>query len=330
MRAYLIRRLLLIIPSFLGITFIIFLIMQCTPGDPTRLAMTKEGGLQTTRQDKGYSDEMRKLYGLDKPVYVQYIRWLGNLCTFNFGRSYMDWRPIGTKILERIPVTLSLSVISLIVVYIIALPVGVLAAVRQNSLVDRVITILLFILYSLPGIWVGVMLILFFAGTRFLDWFPLRGLHGDGAETMPFFAWLGDALWHLVLPVVVMTYGGFASLSRYMRSGMLEVIRQDYIRTARAKGLSEKSVILKHAMRNSLIPLVTISVMALPGLIAGSVIVEQIFSLPGMGLLFYEAAFARDYYTVMAISAIEALLVLVSLVFVDIFYALADPRISYD
>jgi len=329
MRAYIIRRLLLIIPSFLGITFIIFLIMQFTPGDPTRLAMTKEGGLQTT-QSRQYSEEMRKLYGLDGPIHLQYLRWLRNICTFRFGRSYSDWRPIGEKILERLPVTLTLSILSLIAVYVIAIPVGVYAAVKQNSLMDRGITIQLFILYSLPGIWVGVMLILFFAGTRFLDWFPLSGLHSDEVERLAFFPWLRDALWHLVLPVLTLTYGSFASLSRYMRSGMLEVIRQDYIRTARAKGLSEKSVILKHALRNSLIPIVTISVMALPGLLVGSVIVEQIFSIPGMGLLFYEAAFARDYFTVMAISAIEAFLVLVSLVLVDICYAIVDPRISYD
>jgi peptide/nickel transport system permease protein len=329
MRAYIIRRLLLVIPSFLGITFVIFLIIQLTPGDPTRIGMTQEGGLDL-RKTAAYRTELRELYGLDKPIHVQYVKWLGNILTFHFGRSYEDWRPIGDKILERLPVTLSLNIISLIVVYVIAIPVGVYAAVRQNSVTDRIITLILFILYSMPTIWVGVMLILYFAGTQLLDWFPLSGLHSDQVERLPFFPWLADVLWHIVLPVATLSYGAFASLSRYMRSGMLEVIRQDYIRTARAKGLHEKTVILRHALRNSLIPIITISVMALPGLLAGSVIVEQIFSVPGIGLLFYESVMMRDYFTVMALTAIDAFLVLLSLVLVDITYALVDPRISYD
>jgi peptide/nickel transport system permease protein len=329
MRAYIIRRLLLLVPSFLGITFIIFLIIQLTPGDPTRLGATPEGGLSLKNAER-YSADLRKVYGLDKPIYQQYLIWLRNIFTFNFGYSYTDWRPIKDKILERLPITLSIELISLVIMYVVAIPIGVYASIRQNRLSDYLITLVLFILYSMPTIWVGTMLILYFAGTQFLDWFPLSGLHGDQADRMAFFRWLGDVLWHMALPVVALTYGTFAYLSRFMRSGMLEVIRQDYIRTARAKGLSERVVIMRHALRNSLIPIVTISVMSLPGLLAGSVIVEKIFSIPGLGLLFYEAVLMRDYFTVMALTTITGILVLFSLILVDITYALVDPRISYD
>ena len=329
MRAYILRRLLLIVPSFLGITFIVFLVMVLTPGDPTRLALTQEGGLET-KTTALHREAIRKLYGLDQPVHVRYLKWLKNVVTFNFGRSFIGWRPISTKIARRLPITISLNVCALLIIYVVAIPVGVFAAVKQNSLSDRVITLVLFILYSMPAIWVGTMLMLYFGGTQYLDWFPIGGLNSGLHERMAFLAWLRDRLWHMVLPVVTLTYAGFASLSRYMRSGMLEVIRQDYIRTARAKGLKERTVILRHALRNSLIPIVTISVMSIPGLLGGSVIVEKIFNINGMGLLFYEAVMQRDYYTVMALTTISGFLVLVCLVLVDVMYALVDPRISYE
>ena len=327
MRAYIIRRLLLIVPSFLGITFVVFLIMLITPGDPTRLSMTADGGLETKAAGKHRGD-LRALYGLDQPIYIQYVKWLRNIATFNFGKSYSGWRDIGEKIKGRIWITLALNVCALLVIYVVAIPIGVFAAVRQNSLADRLIAVVLFILYSIPAIWAGTMLMLYPAGRW--GWFPLGQVNSEMVENMTFLAFLGDRAWHMVLPVVTLSYAGFASLSRYMRSGMLEVIRQDYIRTARAKGLREGAVIFRHALRNSLIPIVTISVMALPGLLGGSVIVEMIFDIPGMGLMMLEAATTRDYYTIMAVTTISAFLVLLALILADVLYAVVDPRISYD
>ena len=327
MRAYILRRLLLIVPSFLGITLIVFLVMLLTPGDPTMLALGDQGALQETETTKIHRTEMRKLYGLDKPPHVQYVIWLRNLVTLDFGRSFIGWRPISEKIAERLPVTLTLNVFALLIVYIIAIPIGIFAAVRQNTVTDRLITLVLFILYSMPAIWVGTMLMIYVGST---GWFPTDGLNSAGHDHLTTLGWLWDRVWHMVLPLVTLTYAGFASLSRYMRSSMLEVIRKDYIRTARAKGLTERVVVFKHALRNSLIPIVTISVMSLPGLLAGSIIVEKIFNINGMGLMMWDAVLKRDYYVVMAVTTISASLVLLSLVLVDVVYALVDPRISYD
>jgi len=328
MRAYVLRRLMLIVPSFLGITFIVFTVMLLTPGDPTRLSLSEGGAMSETEGEKIKRDATRKLYGLDKPRYQQYGIWLSNLVRLDLGKSFIGWEPIGDKILRRLPITITLNIIALLIVYIVAIPLGVFAAVKQNSIADRLITLVLFVLYSMPVIWVGTMAVIYLGGH--LQWFPIGGLNSANQAQMGWVAWLADRGWHMVLPVACLSYAGFASLSRYMRSSMLEVIRQDYIRTARAKGLHEKTVILKHALRNSLIPIVTISVMSLPGLLAGSVIVEKIFNINGMGLMMWEAVFKRDYFTVMAVTTISATLVLLALVLVDILYAVVDPRISYD
>jgi len=327
MRAYILRRLLLVVPSFLGITFIVFSVMMLTPGDPARLALGMHGEL-ATEKTRVAAEEMRELYGLNKPKYQQYLIWLKNIVTLNFGKSTTTHQPISEKIAQRLPITLALNVCALTIVYVVAIPIGVFAAVKQNSFADRVITFVLFLLYSMPAIWLGTMAMVYLGGT--LGWFPIGGKSSPGHEDMTFVAFILDRLWHMVLPVTVMTYAGFASLSRYMRSSMLEVIRQDYIRTARAKGLRERTVILRHALRNSLIPIVTISIMAIPGLLGGSVIVESIFNINGMGLMFLEAVLKRDYYTVMALSTVGAFLVLLCLILMDVMYAVVDPRISYD
>lgn len=324
MRSYVIRRLLLVVPSLLAITVLVFVIVHLAPGDPTNPGMEGEQGMATEKSEV-YRDAMRKLYGLDKPLHVQYLKWLRNLLVLDFGRSYIDQQLISKKIWQRLPVTLSLNICALVIVYIVAIPVGVFSAVKQNSLADRTLALILFILYSLPIVWVGTMLLLLLS-----RWFPLGGMNSPGHEEMTFFAWLIDRLWHMVLPVVTMTYAGFAALSRYMRSGMLEVIRKDYIRTARAKGLREWTVITRHALRNSLIPMVTIAVMALPGLIGGSVVVETIFNINGVGKLFLDAVFARDYFIVMALTTFSASLVLLCLIMGDVLYAVVDPRISHE
>ncbi|UCF30434.1 MAG: ABC transporter permease [bacterium] len=332
LRDYLVRRLFLIIPTFLGITLITFLVIQLAPGNPAAMKL-RLGGDQAMLGDKVTQEileQTKKLYGLDKPVWTRYAIWLRRVVTFDFGTSYKDHRPVLDKIWERLPITVELNLISIFLVYLVAIPIGVFSAVKQGSVGDRITTIVLFVLYSLPNFWVAVLLIMFLGGGDFLDVFPIYGIISSGMEGAPFVSRLVDHLWHLVLPVFCLTYGGFAALSRYQRAGLLEVIRQDYIRTARAKGLPEKLVIFKHAFRNSIIPIVTLLGYLLPAMFGGSVIIESIFSIPGMGQMGFEAVLSRDYPVVMAIATISALLTLFGLLVSDLLYVWADPRITYE
>lgn len=332
MRRYILKRLLLIVPTLLGITVVTFAIIQLAPGNPAllKVQMGRQGGVGDQAVAQAIVEQTRKLYGLDKPLPVRYWIWLKRVATLDFGNSYKDHRPVMDKILEVLPVTLQLSVLSIFLSYLLAVPIGVYSAVRQDSLGDRAATIVLFVLYSLPNFWVATLVIVYLGGGDYLDLFPVYGLSSFDAERWPFWRWLADRLWHLVLPVGCLTYGGLASLSRYMRAGMIEVIRQDYILTARAKGLSEKAVVFKHALRNSVIPIVTFLAFLLPAMIGGSVIVESIFSIPGMGKLGFEAVLSRDYPVIMAIATISALLTLVGMLLSDILYVLVDPRISFE
>jgi len=330
MRAYIIRRLLQVIPTFIGITFITFIIIQLAPGNPIlmKLQMKGEGQLADTAATKQIIEETKKLYGLDKPIPVQYLMWVKRVLTFDFGYSYKDHRKVWDKIKERLPVTLQLNILSILLVYLIAIPAGVYSAVRTESLWDRILTIGFFILYSLPSFWVAVMLIMLFGGGEYWDIFPVYGISSLGAEQYPFLKWLVDRIWHLVLPVFCLSYGGWAYLSRLMKAELLEVIREDYIRTARAKGLEERIVIMKHALRNALLPLITLLAYLLPSLFGGSVIIESIFSIPGMGQLGFEAVLSRDYPVIMALTTISAILTLIGLILSDVLYAVFDPRIK--
>ena len=332
MLSYLLKRLLLMIPSFLGITLITFFIIQLAPGNPisTKIQQLGGEGIRSESISKQVIEETKKLYGLDKPLHIQYVSWLKRVVTLNFGHSYKDHRPVLTKIAEVLPVTLLLNVVSMMLIYLIAVPLGVYSAVSSGRFWDKVVTLLLFCLYSLPSFWVAMMLIMYFGGGEHFDLFPIVGIVSDGYAQLSLWGKIGNILWHLVLPVTVLTYGGLAFLSRLARGQVLEAMRQDYIRTARAKGLSERTVLYKHALRNSLIPLVTLMGTLLPALIGGSIIVEQIFSIPGMGRLGFEAVLSRDYPTVMALSAIEAVLTLVSLLISDLIYVVVDPRISFE
>ena len=331
MKAYLIRRLLLIIPAFIGISLITFLVVQLAPGSPVYLKLRKgESALSSDAASQKVIEDTKKLYGLDKPILVRYGLWLGKLLTFDFGNSYKDQRPVRTKILETLPVTLQIEIIVVLLVYLISIPIGVFSATHQHSWIDKCITFVLFVLYSLPSFWVAMLLIVFLGGGRFLNWFPITQLNSIGADGWPWYQWLADRIWHLVLPVFCLTYAGLAGLSRFARAGMVDVIRQDYIRTARAYGFAEKVVIFKYAMRNSLIPIITLLATLLPELIAGSVIIESIFSIPGMGRLGYEALLSRDYPLVMGVLSISAFLTLLGLILSDILYALVDPRIKFE
>jgi peptide/nickel transport system permease protein len=273
-------------------------------------------------------ERLRKYYGLDKPLYVQYTVWVKKLAVLDFGRSFApDNRPVVDKIKERIPVTLSLNIISLIIEFGVAIPIGILAAIRRDTLFDKGMTVFVFIGFAVPTFWLALLCMYLF-GVR-LGWLPISGLHSMGSEGFTFIHWFLDLLKHLFLPVSVAAFGSLAGLSRYMRSTMLDVIRQDYITTARAKGLPERTVIFRHALRNALLPVITLLGLSVPGLIGGSVIFETIFAIPGMGQLFYGGVMSRDYPLVMGILVIGAGLTLIGNLLADIGYAMADPRIRH-
>ena len=331
MTAYIIRRLLLIIPTFIGISLVSFFMIQLAPGSPVYFKLlSAQGQLASDANTERIIEETKALYGLDKPIWEQYASWLGRLVTFDFGNSYRDQRPVADKILETLPITLQIEIISIFLIYVISVPIGVYSSTHQNTVTDSIVTIVLFILYSLPSFWVAMLLILFLGGGNYLDVFPVYVMNSLGASELPWYSWLWDRAWHLVLPVFCLTYGGLAGLSRYARAGMIETIRQDYIRTARAYGFSEKTVVYKYALRNSLIPIITLMGTLLPALIGGSVIIERIFSIPGMGRLTFDAILSRDYPTIMGTLSVSALLTLVGLLLSDILYAVVDPRIKYD
>ena len=326
------------IPTFIGITLICFLVVHLAPGDPAELmaggGLAASGGAGISLKGRAAVDEAltqwRALYGLDKPLYVQYAVWLKNLARLDFGSSFKDNRSVWEKIRERLPVTLKLEFFSLLLVYAVAIPLGVYSATHRDTLGDYATTVAAFVLFAVPVVWAATMALVFICGGDFLYLFPPGGLTSiDYGREWPLWERIKDQTWHLFLPVVLLSYAGFAGLSRYMRSSMLEVLRQDYVQVARAKGLSERIVIFKHAMRNSLIPQVTILAELLPGLISGSVIIETVFSLPGMGQLGYDAVLARDYPIVLALLTVAALLTLVGILLSDILLATVDPRIAF-
>jgi peptide/nickel transport system permease protein len=261
---------------------------------------------------------------------TQYYKWVARVVTFEFGLSQIQiGRPVLDILGEAIPKTLSIAFISLFLAYLISVPIGVVAASKQGSLFDQVTTVVLFILYSLPSFWVALMLIQAFCNQGLFDWFPVTGLKSPSPDDYPMGSELLDRIWHMVLPVVCLTYGSLASLSRYQRVGMLDVVRQDYIRTARAKGLAERVVIWKHAVRNSLLPIITLLGLQIPFLVGGSIFIEEIFQINGMGHETFKAISTRDYPVVMAVTVLTAMATMLALLLSDILYALADPRISY-
>ncbi len=327
MTSYFPKRLLLIIPTLFGISIISFLIIHLAPGDPTAL---KFGEVQRAGDPNQIIQETRALYGLDQPFPVQYVRWLRRLATLDFGESLRDHRPVMDKLKERIPVSIRLSGLSLLLAYLISIPLGIYSATHQHTFTERFTTVLLFGFYSLPSFWVATMAIIYLGGGDFWNVFPVYGLKTLGSETWTWWQQVGDEIWHLILPVACLSYYTLAVLSRYMRTGMLEAIRQDFIRTARAKGVNERTIVYRHAFRNSLIPIITLMADVLPALIGGSVVIETLFSIPGMGSLGYDAVFSRDYPLIMGIFTISALLTLLGILISDFLYTLVDPRINYE
>ncbi len=250
--------------------------------------------------------------------------------TLNFGRSFKDQQPVISHILARVPITIEINIISLIVAYVIGLPLGIWLAVKQDTRTDRTLTTGTFILWSMPSFWVGMLLIVFFCNKEFFYWFPASGIQSlDASSEWGFWRLFVDHAHHMAMPVLASSYASFAGLSRFMRTSMLENMRLDYVRTARAKGLSEKVVILRHVFRNSLIPIVTILANLLPAIIAGSVFIETIFTIPGLGYLGVQSVLVRDYPMVMAILTIGSFLSLLGILLADILLKVVDPRIEF-
>lgn len=317
---FILRRLALMVPLVFGITLITFSVIHLAPGGP--IEVQTEMSLKASAQAR---ENLKKLYGLDKPVHVQYFDWLGRFVKLDFGTSFVDGRRVTDKILERIPITLLINILSIILIFLIAIPIGVLSAVKQYSAFDKFSTVFVFVGYSTPSFWLALLLMILFG--VYMGVLPISGIQSIDTTGMSTFERILDVARHLVLPVGVSAFGGIAGMSRYSRSSMLEVIRQDYIRTARAKGLTESKVILRHAFKNALMPIVTILGLMVPTLIGGAVIFETIFAIPGMGQLFYSSTLSRDYPTIMGILVIGAVLTLIGNLLADISYALVDPRI---
>lgn len=320
MLTYLLKRLLMMIPLLFGITIITFVVIHLAPGNPVDI----ETEMSLDASDVA-RENLKKLYGLDKPLYEQYFDWVSRFVRLDFGKSFVDSKPVIDKISERIPITLTINAFSMLLIVLVAIPIGAMSAVKQNTLFDRVMTVFVFVGFSTPTFWLALVMMIIF-GVE-LGWLPISGVQSVDVSDMTAMQRFWDKLAHLIMPVALSAFGGIAGLSRYSRSSMLEVIRQDYIRTARAKGLSEQRVIMVHAIRNALMPVVTILGLSVPGLIGGSVIFESIFAIPGMGQLFYASAMARDYPTIMGILVIGAVLTLIGNLIADIAYALVDPRV---
>ncbi len=321
MLRYLIRRLAILIPTFIGITLVCFAVIHLAPGSPTDLQTQMNPDITPQA-----IEQLNAHYGLDKPLATRYVLWMKNLAMLDFGRSISsDARPVWDKIRERLPITIYINISSMVIIFLAAIPLGVVSALRRGSATDRSITVFVFIGFSIPGFWLALICMDLF-GVR-LGWLPISGIHSAEYASLSLWGKAIDTTRHLFLPVFISAFGSLAGMSRYMRSSMLEIIRQDYILTARAKGLPERTVIYKHAMRNALLPVITILGLSIPGLIGGSVIFESIFAIPGLGKLFYEAIMMRDYNMIMGSLTIGAVLTLLGNLIADICYSIADPRI---
>ena len=325
MLLYLSRRVASGLVTLFGITVVSFGVIQLAPGDPAQLQTAQIADAAVSQR---VYEQLRQLYGLDRPLHVQYGRWMSRLVRGDLGNSFHDGRRVGRKIGEALWPTLSVALLSLAVTLVVAVPLGILAAVRQNGPFDKISSTLLYMLYSVPSYVMGMLLILYL-GVK-LDLLPFRGMRSDHYSELSTWAQVWDVSKHYVLITFCFTFGNLAYFARFVRQNLLEVIRQDYVRTARAKGLPERTVILRHAFRNSLIPLISLIGLTFPFVLSGSVILEYMFNWPGLGRLYFESVLGRDYPTIMALNFITAVLVLVSTFAADLAYGWVDPRVSYE
>jgi len=359
MLTYIIRRLLLMIPTLIGITAVVFFAMAMAPGGFKGAVLSAEGGQKQGEQARYIEAYFNKRYGLNKPVVVQYGRWLNQVSpvgfathedgAVDFDHPRFAWPNLGeslrgTRVTEllaqTLPITFLLNLVTLPLIYGISIIVGTYAARHRGTALDVGSSTVLLALWSVPVMWAGVMLIGYFANVQHFRWFPTAGLHSIEASQMLFLprwtaggferGWLLDTMWHMVLPVICLTYGGFAVLTKLQRGAILENMSADYVRTARAKGLADRDVLFRHVFRNSLLPLITVLSGIVPSMLVGSIVVENIFSIQGMGNLGIEAARMKDREVVLAVTLIGGLIGLMSDIVRDVCYAIADPRVSYE
>jgi peptide/nickel transport system permease protein len=330
---YLIKRVLWMIPMLIGISLISFFIMHLAPGD-----ITNNEAAFNPKASEESRQKLRELYNLDKPVIVQYGLWLKRMVKLDFGNSFASHqKPVFlgstdkdgnyTKgmIEEALPITLMINLLGLAITLTLAIPLGVIAARKYAGWQDKSITLFNFIGFSIPGFWLSLLLMYWLGVAN--NWLPISGLHSLNYETMDTWSQFKDSLGHLIMPVLIPSVTGLAGITLFVKNGMLDVLQQDFITTARAKGLNEHTVVYTHALRNALLPLITIIGLSIPGLIGGSVIAETIFAIPGMGKLFYDAVLMRDFPVIMGILTIGSALTLVGNLIADVAYAWADPRV---
>ncbi len=344
MRAYIVKRLLWMLPTLFVITVASYGMMRLAPGDPVKTSFLAgdsggEGGTGVRREgESSAAREFRRRFHLDKPWYIGYWMWLtgdparnrGGVIHGDFGDSIVIslGTPVWDVIAEKLPATIKLNLWSFAVIYVVSISFGLYSAVFKGSWADRFFSVLFFIMYSLPAFWIGLMMIIFVS--KYVPWWPISGLSQAPRMDETYWSALGRTILHYVLPVACLSYGGFASLSRFTRAAVLETIRQEYVRAARAKGLSEWAVIFRHVFRNSLIPLITLAAGLLPGLLGGSMIIEYLFNIPGMGTLMLQALSSRDYPVLMTVMGLGTFLVLAGILLSDLLYAVADPRITFE
>ena len=323
MTRFIARRLLFAIPLLFGIVTITLFVIQMAPGDP--MDMFLEPRLQR-QMDPETLELIRQRYGLDQPIHVQYAKWVGSLLQGDLGESFRYRRPVASLIAERVPYTLQLAALALLVDALLGIALGVYSAMKRYSFAEKVVTLGSLIVYSIPGFWLALMLVMLFSVN--LGWFPTSQTRSLDYDLLSTWGQIGDRLWHLVLPVFVLGIAQAAGTARYMRNRLLEVMNEEYILAARARGLHEKTVIFKHALRNAMIPIITIFGMSLPFLLGGAALIEGVFGWPGLGLLGIEAVRGRDYPVILATTIMAALLVVLGNLLADVLYAVVDPRIS--
>lgn len=323
MLAFILKRLVGMVPLLIGITIICFAVIHLAPGDPAQFLSSMNPKFSESAHEK-----FVKMYGLDKPLHIRYYEWVKRVAVLDFGESFApDGRSVMEKIGERMPVTIWLNVAGMVLIFMVALPLGVLSAYRQNSIFDKSVTVFVFVGFAVPTFWLALLCMYYFGVVK--GWLPISGLKSYNYEQLSTIGKIFDILHHAFLPIVLSVFGGLAGLSRFARNSMLDVLGEEYIVSARARGLSEGKVVFKHALKNAMLPVVTILGLSIPGLIGGSVIFESIFSIPGMGQLFYQSVMARDYPVVMGVLVLGAVLTLVGNLIADISYGLVDPRIRY-
>ena len=345
MWSYVLKRLLLMIPTLLGILTITFVIVQFVPGGPVEQMVSQlqgrdAGGEGPATSGSGYRgrqgvdakrvEEIKKLYGFDKPAHERFFQMLGQFARFDLGKSFFHNKDVGSLILEKLPVSISLGLWTFLLIYAISLPLGIAKAVRAGTRFDTVTTFIVLLGYAVPSFVMGVALLVLFAGGSFVQWFPLRGLTSANWADLSLFGKIVDYLWHIALPVTAMVLGGFAVITILTKNSVLEEIRKQYVLTARAKGVAERDVLWRHVFRNALIPIMTGFPAAFVGaFFSGSLLIETLFSLDGLGLLSYESVIRRDYPVVMGSLFLFTIIGLVTTLLRDLSYVWVDPRVKY-